>query len=237
MSHLTGKARASYVQAMFGRIAGRYDLLNRLMTFGQDRRWRLEAIRRLALPENPRVLDAGSGTGDIAFELKRRHPEALVVASDFTLEMVLVGKSREGGDKVAWVIADAQRLPFASGVFDGAISGFLLRNVPDVPQTLREQQRVLKAGGRAASLDTTPPRRNLLRPFIEFHLHTVIPLLGKLIAGDAEAYTYLPGSTEAFLAAEVLAKRFEDVGFSEVDFVRRMFGTVGIHWGRKRGEG
>ncbi len=233
MSHLTGSERASYVQAMFGRIAGRYDLLNRLMTFGRDRSWRLEAIRHLALPDKARVLDAGSGTGDIAFELARQHPDALVVASDFTLEMVLVGKARPGGDQVAWVIADAQQLPFAAGIFDGVISGFLLRNVPDVPQTLHEQQRVLKAGGRAASVDTTPPRRNILRPFIEFHLHTVIPLLGKLIAGDAEAYTYLPGSTERFLPAEVLAERFESAGFSEVGFVRRMLGTVGIHWGRK----
>jgi len=237
MSHLTGNERARYVRDMFGRIAGRYDLLNRVMTFGQDRHWRLEAIRHLALPDNSRVLDAGSGTGDIAFELKQQHPDALVVASDFTLEMVLVGKAREGGDQVAWVIADAQCLPFAAGVFDGAISGFLLRNVPDVPQTLREQQRVLKAGVRVASVDTTPPCRNLLRPFIEFHLHTVIPLLGKLIAGDAEAYTYLPGSTERFLPAEVLAKRFESAGFTQVGFVRRMLGTVGIHWGRKSGEG
>jgi demethylmenaquinone methyltransferase/2-methoxy-6-polyprenyl-1,4-benzoquinol methylase len=237
MSHLTGEDRASYVRAMFGRIAGRYDLLNRLMTFGQDRYWRLETIRHLALPDRGRVLDVGSGTGDIAFELKRQHPQALVVASDFTLEMVLVGRKREGGDKVAWVIADAQQLPFAPGCFDGVISGFLLRNVPDVPQTLSEQFRVLKAGGRSASVDTTPPRDNLLRPFIEFHLHTVIPLLGKLVAGDAEAYRYLPSSTEGFLPAETLAERFESAGFKQVSFVRRMLGTVGIHWGKKSGEG
>jgi demethylmenaquinone methyltransferase/2-methoxy-6-polyprenyl-1,4-benzoquinol methylase len=233
MSHLTEDKRASYVQAMFGRIAGRYDLLNRLMTFGRDHSWRLEAIRRLALPLKARVLDVGSGTGDIAFELALRHPDALVVASDFTIEMVQVGRARPFGEKVAWVIADAQRLPFAADCFDGVISGFLLRNVPDVPQTLREQLRVLKSGGRAASVDTTPPRDNLLRPFIEFHLHTVIPLLGKLVAGDAEAYRYLPSSTEGFLPAEVLAERFRQAGFRQVGFVRRMFGTVGIHWGRK----
>ena len=113
------------------------------------------------------------------------------------------------------------------------ISGFLLRNVPDIDRTLREHMRVLKPGGRAVSLDTTPPRRNLLRPFIEFYLHRVVPFLGKLIAGDTAAYTYLPDSTEGFLPAEVLAERFREAGMKGVGFMRRMFGTVGIHWGAK----
>jgi demethylmenaquinone methyltransferase/2-methoxy-6-polyprenyl-1,4-benzoquinol methylase len=108
-----------------------------------------------------------------------------------------------------------------------------MRNVPDVDMALAEQQRVLKDGGRVVSLDTTPPRRNLLQPFLKFHLHRVVPLLGRIIAGDSEAYTYLPDSTEQFLTAEKLAKRMGAAGFQAVDFVRRMFGTVAIHWGRK----
>lgn len=233
MSHLTGDERARYVRAMFGRIAPRYDLLNRLMTLGQDGRWRKFAIGKLALNPKSVVLDLGSGTGDIALEIKRRHPDALVVASDFTPEMLIIGKGRRGGNGVEWVIADAQHLPFASGCADGVISGFLLRNVPDLDRALAEQRRALKAGGRAASLDTTPPRKTLLRPLIEFHLHRVIPLLGRLVAGDAEAYTYLPSSTEKFTTAEVLAERFQAAGFEGIGFVRRMLGTVGIHWARK----
>jgi demethylmenaquinone methyltransferase/2-methoxy-6-polyprenyl-1,4-benzoquinol methylase len=234
MSNLTGSERAKYVQSMFGRIAHRYDLLNRLMTFGQDVGWRKVAVDRLEVQDGETVLDLGAGTGDLAFEVARRHPGAFVVASDFTAEMVLVGKRRPEGGQVAWVIADAMHLPFASECAGAVVSGYLLRNVPDVAQTLQEQQRVLKPGGRAASLDTTPPRKNLLRPFLEFYLHRVIPILGRLVAGDAEAYTYLPSSTEQFLTAENLADRFERAGFGGVDFVRKMFGTMAIHWGRKR---
>ena len=233
MTHLKGSERGEYVQNMFGRIAHRYDLLNRLMTFGQDVKWRKEIIQKLAIQPDHIVLDLGSGTGDIALEIKQKYPQARVVASDFTIEMVLVGKQRPGGDQVDWVIADAQNLPFATACADVAVSGFLLRNVPDVPRTLTEQYRVLKPGGKVASLDTTPPRKDWMRPFLEFHLHYVIPTLGKLVAGDAEAYTYLPDSTEKFLDAEMLADRFRDAGFSAVSFVRRMLGTIGIHWGEK----
>lgn len=233
MSHLTGQERSNYVQAMFGRIAKRYDLLNRLMTFGQDVYWRKEAIRRLELEPKANVIDLGSGTGDIAFEIANQFPEAFVVASDFTAEMVFVGKDRPDGHKVSWVIADAQNLPFEKGCFDGAISGFLLRNVPDIDRTLNEHYRILSPTGHIVSLDTTPPRKNLLRPFLEFHLHTIIPLMGKLIAGDAEAYTYLPSSTEKFLNTEKLAERFKRANFKQVGFLRRMLGTIAIHWGKK----
>ena len=233
MTHLKGEQRAEYVQTMFGRIAHRYDLLNRLMTVGQDIRWRRELTRRLEIPPKAVVLDTGAGTGDLALEVKQQHPDATVVASDFTYEMVLVGKQRPGADSVHWVIADAMHLPFASGCADTVVSGFLLRNVPDVPQTLAEQHRALKSGGRVGSIDTSPPRDNWLKPFLQFHLHTVIPFLGRLIAGNAEAYTYLPDSTEQFLSAENLAAAFENAGFKAVSYLRRMFGTIGIHWGTK----
>ncbi|MEK6220752.1 MAG: class I SAM-dependent methyltransferase, partial [Chloroflexota bacterium] len=179
------------------------------------------------------VVDLGSGTGDIAFEIAKQHPNAIVVASDFTEEMVRVGQQRPEGDTVDWVISDAQHPPFPKEVFSGVVSGFLLRNVPDVNRTLQEHHRILKPGGWAVSLDTSPPQKNILRPFLEFHLNRIIPLLGKLIAGDAEAYTYLPSSTAGFLSAEDLGERFEDACFTQVGFVRKMLGTIGIHWGKK----
>jgi demethylmenaquinone methyltransferase / 2-methoxy-6-polyprenyl-1,4-benzoquinol methylase len=233
MSNLTGNERATYVQSMFGRIAHRYDLLNRLMTLGQDNKWRREAIIHLEIDTKDVVVDLGTGTGDIAFEISEKYPENFVVASDFTAKMILVGKERKQGDSVAWVIADAQKLPFASSSVAAVVSGFLLRNVPDVDVALSEQHRILTLNGRVVSLDTSPPRKNILRPFLMFHLHIIIPLMGKIIAGDAEAYTYLPSSTEKFLTAEKLQERFEKAGFNHVSFVRRMLGTVGIHWGKK----
>jgi demethylmenaquinone methyltransferase/2-methoxy-6-polyprenyl-1,4-benzoquinol methylase len=221
------------MRRMFGRIAGRYDLMNRLMTLGQDRRWRREAIRRLEIPPSALALDAGTGTGNIAFEILHTRADVRVVASDLTPEMIAVGKRHPGAENILWVIADAEHLPFAADAFDALISGFLLRNVADLERTLHEQRRVLRAQGRVVSLDTTPPRRSLLLPFLKFHLRVIIPLLGRIVAGDAEAYTYLPVSTEAFLEAGRLVERMCAAGFVEVGFVRRMLGTMAIHWGKK----
>lgn len=233
MAHLTGTDRARYVQGMFSRIARRYDLMNRLMTAGQDVRWRREVVRRAGIPESGRLLDLGAGTGDLAWETRRQHPGSQPVAADFTLEMMRVGKSRPNFPSLDWSATDALYLPFLTESFDAVISGFLLRNVVDVPQALSEQYRVLKPGGRVVVLDTTQPTRNLLSPLINFHLHVIIPFLGRIIAGASDAYTYLPESTEAFLQAEQLADFFRQAGFQEVSFRRLMFGTVAIHWGRK----
>lgn len=231
MSELTGEARARYVRRMFGHIAPRYDLLNRLMTFGQDRRWRREAVRRLGLQASPRVLDLGAGTGDLGFEVLKRRPEACLVALDFTPEMMGLGRRRPAGSRVHWVVGDASHLPFAAATFDGIVSGFLLRNVPDIDRVLAEERRGARSGARVVSLDTTPPPRTWLRPFLSFHLHTVIPFLGRIISGDSEAYNYLPQSTERFVEAQALAERMAAAGFRHVGFVRRMFNTVAIHWG------
>jgi demethylmenaquinone methyltransferase / 2-methoxy-6-polyprenyl-1,4-benzoquinol methylase len=218
---------------MFARIAGRYDLLNRLMTLGQDVRWRRESVSRLRPPDLGRVLDIGAGTGDLAFEVRRQYPRVRAVAADFTAEMIAVGRRRAQAENVEWVVADSAHLPFADSSFAGVISGFLLRNLGDIDGALAEQQRVLQSDGRWVSLDTTPPPPGILSPLIRFHLHTVIPTLGRILAGDTEAYRYLPDSTERFTDAETLAGKLNQSGMAGVGFVRRMFGTVAIHWANK----
>ncbi|HET7011235.1 MAG TPA: ubiquinone/menaquinone biosynthesis methyltransferase [Anaerolineales bacterium] len=235
MADLEGEARARYVRRMFGRIARRYDLLNRLMSAGQDRRWRSEVIRRIGLKPGERLLDVGCGTGDLALEALRRQPRARVVGVDFSLPMLALARRRKGADGAAWVLADGLHLPFARESFDAAVSGFLLRNVSDVDLALGEQRRLLKPGGRIACLDTTPPPPTWFKPLIEFHLQRIIPWLGRWVAGDPEAYNYLPGSTRRFLPAEALAQRMEHLGFRGVVFVRRMLGTVALHWGVREG--
>jgi len=235
MANLSGGERAHYVQGMFARIAHRYDLMNRLMTAGRDGSWRQQVIERADLPQEGRLLDLGAGTGDLARQALRQVPGCLPVAADFTLEMMLAGKKRPAA-KLDWAAADALCLPFPDECFDAVVSGFLLRNVSDLPQALSEQRRVLKPGGRIATLDTTRPERSLLSPLIRFHLHTLIPALGRLVAGDGEAYTYLPDSTEGFLSAEELQGHLSQAGFGEVGFHRLMFGTIAIHWGVKGGK-
>jgi demethylmenaquinone methyltransferase/2-methoxy-6-polyprenyl-1,4-benzoquinol methylase len=223
----------SGVKKMFAAIAPRYDLLNRLMTFGQDLRWRRKLVRGLPIPEHPLVLDIGCGTGDLAREVRVQHPAALVIAADFTAEMVQLGAENNPDPGIQWVIADAGQLPFKDEVFQAVVCGYLLRNVPDVDRALQEQYRVSQPGGWAASLDTTPPQENWLRPLIEFHLNRVIPLLGRLVLGDPSAYRYLSDSTQQFLDAEQLASKYRKAGFQSVSYLKMMLRTMAIHQARK----
>lgn len=232
MNNANSAGRARYVQGMFTRIAPRYDLMNRLMTAGQDARWRREVIRQASLPPGARLLDLGAGTGDLAAEALRQHPDSTPVAADFTLEMMRIGQHRPHAPG-RWNAADALNLPYPDSTFDAVVSGFLMRNVTDIQRALREQYRVLKPGGWIVTLDTTRPTRSLLSPFIYIHMHAVIPLLGWLLTGQRDAYTYLPETSENFLRAEELLARMAAVEFKEVGFERRMFGTIAIHWGKK----
>jgi demethylmenaquinone methyltransferase/2-methoxy-6-polyprenyl-1,4-benzoquinol methylase len=241
MTHLSGDERAQYVQGMFTRIAAHYDLMNRLMTFGQDTLWRKEVIRRAQLSEGKNLLlDLGGGTGDLGFEALRQNSATRSVEADFTLEMLRIGQERAQSphhpidqSKISWSAADALHLSFPDNTFDAVVSGFLMRNVIDVPRALIEQLRVLKPGGRIVILDTTRPRKNLLTPFVRFHMHIVIPLLGRLISGQGEAYEYLPASSEAFLSAEEMAAKMVAAGFAQVAFRRLNVSTIAIHWGVK----
>lgn len=231
MAQLTGQERAQYVQSMFTKIAHRYDMMNRLMTGGQDVRWRKEVISLTKLHPHASLLDLGTGTGDLAREALTQYPKARVTAADFTLEMMRVGKKT--GD-LNFSSADALHLPFKDKTFDAIVSGFLMRNVTDVQQALREQYRSIKPGGRIVILDTTRPKKNALSPFIKFHMHVIIPALGGLLSGMRDAYEYLPDSTEGFLTAEELTVRMVAVGFRKVNFKRLMFGTIAIHWGERQ---
>jgi demethylmenaquinone methyltransferase/2-methoxy-6-polyprenyl-1,4-benzoquinol methylase len=233
MAHLQGEERARYVQAMFARIAGRYDLMNRLMTFGQDLRWRRYVIQQAQLPVNGRLLDIATGTGDIAREGQRQVAGLQAVGGDFVIEMMQAGKRLPGRETIRWVAADTLALPFPPDYFDAVTSGFLMRNVIDVPGALHEQVRVTRPGGRVVILESSPPKDNLLRPFIRFHLNTVIPALGKLITGQTEAYRYLPDSTQQFQGPEELARTMNKAGLTQVSYRLFMFGTIAVHIGQK----
>lgn len=230
MSQLTGNERAKYVQGMFTRIAKRYDIMNRLMTGGQDIRWRKKVIEFARLSNNSSLLDLGTGTGDLARDAQLQFPNAKIIAADFTLEMMRVGQKTS---PLNFSTADALKLPFSDLSFDAVVSGFLMRNVIDLNQALKEQYRVLKNRGRIVILDTTRPKKNLLSPFIWLHMHFIIPTLGGLLTGSRDAYRYLPETTEGFVTAESMTARMAAVGFKKINFQRFMFGTIAIHWGEK----
>ncbi len=233
MSNLASSSSKQHIRKMFGKIAPRYDLLNTIMTLVQDIQWRKILIKNVDLPKNPVVLDIGCGTGDLSREVVKQNPGSFVIAADFTPEMVFLGSKKNNDSSIQWVIADAQHLPFVKKSFDAVICGFLLRNVPDVDRTLDEQHRVSKNIARVASLDTTPPEDNWLRPFLNIYLNYVIPIMGKWIIGDSSAYKYLSDSTQEFLDANTLVQKFQKAGFSKVVFKKKMFRTMAIHWGSK----
>ena len=236
--HLTEKPlnKGQQVQAMFDSIAPRYDLMNRLMTLGQDQKWRHFVVGKAAqgfMSKPGHALDLATGTGDIAALIKKTHPGVHVTGGDFSAGMLELAQKRFQQLDITWLKCDANQLPFPDGSFDAVTFGFLLRNVSDVHTVLNEVFRVLKPGGMVVCLDTTPPRKNLFYPLIRLHFALGIPLLGKLIARDPSAYSYLTQSTFDFIEAEQLEEHIRQAGFSDTGFRTFMFQTIAVHWGQK----
>ena len=234
MTFDSASEKREYVNAMFARIARRYDLMNRLMTGGQDVRWRRLMVREAALPPGGQFLDIATGTGDVAFEALRQQPDlALVVGADFTLPMMHVGQARAAARPVHWTAADTLCLPFPSDSFDAVASGFLMRNVVDAALALAEQRRVTRPGGRVLVLDIPRPSDTLGGRMFRFYFHRIVPRLGALISGQPDAYGYLPRSADTFLRPSELADVMEGIGLRHVRYRMLMLGTVALHVGVK----
>jgi demethylmenaquinone methyltransferase/2-methoxy-6-polyprenyl-1,4-benzoquinol methylase len=218
---------------MFSAIAPRYVLMNSLMTFGQDRFWRRSVVRRCQLAAGKSLLDVATGTGDIAAEALRSEPGCTVVGIDLTREMMTRGRAAHAGLGVPLVEGDALALPLPSESFDAVCSGFLMRNVVDVPAAFAEQVRVLRPGGRLVCLEITMPTSRVVRTGFRAYFFRVVPLLGWLVSGQREAYTYLPESVLSFPDPRNLARMMESAGLRDVRYQLAMFGTVALHWGTK----
>ena len=231
---LSPRERASQVRAMFARIVPRYDLMNRLMTGGQDARWRRTTVG-LAQPLDAFILDLATGTGDVALELLRQGARG-VVGADYSEPMLRAAAAKlaeRGAAQISLLAADALALPFNEGTFDSITSAFLLRNVVDLPGALVEMRRVLRSGGRAVALELTHIRPGIRASLFEAYLQQVVPRLGGLIAGDSAAYRYLPTSLDPFPDAELLESMFREAGFGSVSYRLVGFGALAIHVGVK----
>jgi demethylmenaquinone methyltransferase/2-methoxy-6-polyprenyl-1,4-benzoquinol methylase len=211
-----GEEKTRQVRAMFDAIASRYELVNKLMTFGLDVRWRRRAVVDLRLPPASLVLDIAAGTGDFTRELTRQGHRA--IATDLSYGMLHAGKAMP--DRVQ---ADASALPFRDAVFDGITCGYALRNFTNLDSTFDEMARVTRAGGRLSLLEVAEPRSGLWRAGFRFWFRRVVPFIGSLVS-DRAAYHYLPQSTAYLPSSEEIMRMLNRAGFTAVNHRRVMGG-------------
>lgn len=221
------------IRTLFSRIADHYDVINRLLSLGQDQRWRRMVLAAAALDEGDWLLDVATGTGDLPLLARRWDPAPRVIGTDITPAMLRRARQKAGTTPVPLVVGDGLALPFQDDTFDATTSVFMMRNVPDVAQAFREQVRVVKKGGRVVCLEMTWPRRAPVRWLFGAYFYGLAPLLGRVIAGAPDAYRYLPESVHRFMDPPALASVMRQAGLRDVHWRTMMLGTVMLHVGIK----
>jgi demethylmenaquinone methyltransferase/2-methoxy-6-polyprenyl-1,4-benzoquinol methylase len=229
--------KAGHVGAVFSSVAERYDLMNDLMSAGLHRVWKAFAVRICALRPGQRVLDVAGGTGDLARRLADEvMPAGTVVLSDINASMLVRGRDRllDRGHNIPGVRCDAERLPFVSDYFDCVTIGFGLRNVTRKELALAEMFRVLRPGGRLVVLEFSRVSRPL-RPLYDAYSFGVLPVLGRLVVGDAASYRYLAESIRVHPPQAELKSMIETAGFERVEYFNLTAGIAAVHRGFKLG--
>jgi len=228
--------KRAFVRGMFSAIAPRYDLLNHLLSFNIDRRWRRRAIVALGWKDAPAgtYVDLCAGTLDVAAALAREAGfQGRVLGADFAEPMLRAGREKITA-RVSPVVADALELPLPNECASGAIVAFGIRNVSDLDASLREVFRVLDHSARFVILEFTTPRNPVMRSLYHFYFHRLLPVIGGLVSGHRTAYSYLPASVAQFPAEVELARRMNAAGFTDVTWTSLSFGIAAIHVGIKR---
>jgi demethylmenaquinone methyltransferase/2-methoxy-6-polyprenyl-1,4-benzoquinol methylase len=216
---------------MFDRIARVYDLMNSVMTAGMHHRWRERAVDMAAVGPGSRALDVATGTGDLAIALERRvGASGEVIGSDFSEQMLELARRKSGAVRFEW--GNALELPYADNSFDAVTVGFGARNFSDLAAGLREMARVTRPGGRVVVLEITTPTRPPLSWFFRIWFDRMVPLIGR-VAGDPDAYSYLPSSVRRFPGPEALGGELSAAGLEDVRWLLTAGGIIAIHSGRK----
>ena len=237
-SSLNKERRSVYVKELFDGLAPDYDRFNRWVTFSRDEAWRSETVRLLQNCASGIILDLAAGTGDLA-NCAARFGAKQVHVLDISFEMLTLAKkklraSRNHDTRILCQQGSANLLPFHDNSMDGLVSGFAMRNVFHfLDEVLAEMYRVLKPAGRFAILELSQPRNPFLRMGFEFHLKTIMPIIGKLTTGQSSPFKYLSETTLTFLSPQQFKHKLENTGFQEVGYKKYLFGGIAIHYGTK----
>jgi demethylmenaquinone methyltransferase / 2-methoxy-6-polyprenyl-1,4-benzoquinol methylase len=225
------------VRRMFDRIAGRYDLLNRVISFRLDARWRKKAVSAVVKNGHERILDLGTGTGDLTFTAaKSLEGAGKVIGLDFSFKMLELARAKresEGNNRVELLQASALVPPFRDEVFDGVMTAFVLRNVSDLRLFFVQSFRLLKPGGRLVSLDMFPPPQGIFALIYSFYFYHLMPWMSGFLAKDRPAYQYLSDSVRQFVPPEIISEMLEQCGFENVVLQRFLLGAVCLHSANK----
>lgn len=229
---VTPEGKRNYVRGLFGRIAGRYDLTNDVMSAGLHRRWKHLVIRLADVRPDDVVLDLAAGTGDLALRLaERRSGGGLLLAADLTIEMMREGRSRPGAEKVSWLAGDAMALPLADASVDRVVVSYGLRNFPGLDHSIGEIRRVLRPGGRFVALDFGRAEPAWLNRAYVKYLEVSTAVAGWLLHRDVESYRYIPESLRTYPAQRGVTESMQRHGFVHCGAVDLVFGTMAVNFG------
>ena len=235
----TSEEKKSYVRTMFSDIAGRYDFLNHFLSFGLDYYWRRKAVgiieNHVSKIQEPSILDIACGTGDLSFELLKKIPNAKITGIDLAKPMLDIFQQKINARKAPITIGegDVEALSFPDGSFDAVTIGFATRNFSRLNIAFKEIARVLKPGGIFVNLELSKPRRTPMKQLYAFYGKRILPIIGKMISKNSEAYTYLPDSIQRFPEREEIMKMLREAGFLQTEWQDLSAGIGTMHIGRK----
>ena len=232
-SKVTPKEKTKLVQKVFSDVANNYDLMNDVMSFGAHRLWKKSFIDIVNPSAGDKIIDVGSGSGDLVLEILKRDLNLKIDMIDLNKEMLLEGKKRIKNNNVKFFQQNAEKLNFLNNIYDKYLISFCLRNVTDIDQSFKEAFRILKPGGQYYCLEFSRPNSFVLANIYSYYKSNIIPTFGKIFSNNRDAYNYLNESIDLFPTQDELKKRIEAAGFKSVKYKNLFDGIVSIHTGYK----
>ena len=222
--------KTKMVQTVFSEVSKKYDLMNDLMSFGTHRLWKKNLIEIMNIQNSDKIIDVGSGTGDLVKIIQRKNPNVSITSIDLNFEMLKYGKNNFANNKnINWINCNAEELPFKDDLFDKYIISFCLRNITYIDKALSEAMRILKPGGTFFCLEFSTPQSPLVNKIYKFYKKNIIPFIGEKIADNKRAYRYLEQSISQFPQQDVLLTNLKKIGYINASYTNLFDGIVCIH--------